>query len=260
VDDNQTNRAILTKQANLWGMTPQAVTSGPEALTLLRKGISFDVAVLDMHMPQMDGLTLATEIRQLRSKNELPLVMLSSVGNREGHAAEKHFSTFLTKPVKPQQLYNSLMRLFGDTAVPKKQVSRTLQIDPEMGQHHPLRILLAEDNLVNQKVAQRILERMGYRADVAADGLEALEALQRQPYDVILMDVQMPNMDGVETTEQIRDIWPPEQQPRIIAMTAHALTGDREKYLDLGMDDYISKPVRFQDLLRALANSQPIQK
>ena len=258
VDDNETNRIILIKQASLWGMTPQAVASGPEALALLRENISFDVAVLDMHMPDMDGLTLATEIRQLRSQKELPLVMLSSVGNREGDEAEKYFSAFLTKPVKQQLLYNSLLSAFGNTAVSAKRAPKKLEIDPEMSKNHPLRILLAEDNLINQKVAIRILERMGYRADVAANGLEALEALQRQSYDVILMDVQMPDMDGVEATEQIRDIWPKAQQPRIIAMTAHALSGDKEKYLRAGMDDYISKPVRIQELMGSLANSQPL--
>ncbi len=258
VDDNETNRVILIKQASLWGMIPQAVASGPEALALLRENISFDVAVLDMHMPDMDGLTLAAEIRKLRSQKEMPLVMLSSVGNREGHEAEKFFSAFLTKPVKPQLLYNSLLSVFGNTAVTAKRAPKKLAIDPQMGKNHPLRILLAEDNLINQKVAIRILERMGYRADVAASGLEALEALQRQPYDVVLMDVQMPEMDGVEATEQIRDIWPQEQQPRIIAMTAHALSGDREKYLKAGMDDYISKPVRIHELAQALADSQPL--
>ncbi len=260
VDDNETNRVILIKQASLWGMIPQAVASGPEALTLLRENIPFDVAVLDMHMPDMDGLTLAAEIRHLRSQKELPLVMLSSVGNREGHEAEKHFSAFLTKPVKPQLLFNSLMSVFGKTDLTAKHAPKKLEIDPEMSKNHPLRILLAEDNLINQKVAIRILERMGYRADIAATGLEALEALQRQSYDVVLMDVQMPDMDGVEATEQIRDIWPKEQQPRIIAMTAHALSGDREKYLKIGMDDYISKPVRIQELVQALMGSQPLKK
>jgi CheY-like chemotaxis protein len=151
-----------------------------------------------------------------------------------------------------------LTDIFNDTAVSTPQHAQKREIDPNMGHNHPLHILLAEDNLVNQKVALRILERMGYRADVAVNGLEVLESLQRQQYDVVLMDVQMPNMDGVEATQQIRDIWPPEQQPTIIAMTANALTGDREKYLESGMDNYISKPVRIQELMDALAKTKPL--
>jgi CheY-like chemotaxis protein len=211
-----------------------------------------------MHMPEMDGLTLAAEIRKLRDENSLPLVMLSSIGDRAGLREEALFAAYLTKPIKPKQLFATLTNLFGNTAVTPSQPAAKRDIDPEMGKKHPLRILLAEDNLVNQKVALRILERMGYRADVAATGLEVLESLQRQSYDVVLMDVQMPDMDGVEATEQIRDIWPPAEQPRVIAMTANALTGDREKYLDSGMDDYISKPVRIQELVDSLAAAQPL--
>ena len=260
VDDNETNRHILTKQAQSWGMKPQAATSGPEALVWLQDGQSFDLAILDMQMPVMDGLTLAGEIRRIRDEKTLPLVMLSSIGDREGLKEEAYFAAYLTKPIKPKNLFATLTNLFSNTAVPFQKLPQKREIDPNMGHNHPLHILLAEDNLVNQKVALRILERMGYRADVAANGLEVLESLQRQQYDVVLMDVQMPNMDGVEATQQIRDIWPPEQQPAIIAMTANALTGDREKYLESGMDDYISKPVRIQELLNALANAQPRSK
>jgi CheY-like chemotaxis protein/HPt (histidine-containing phosphotransfer) domain-containing protein len=127
-----------------------------------------------------------------------------------------------------------------------------------MGQRHPLRILLAEDNVVNQKVALRILERLSYRADVAANGLEVLEALERQSYDVVLMDVQMPEMDGEEATGCLREQWPEERWPRIIAMTAHAMAGDRERYLAVGMDDYVSKPVRVKELMEALRKCQPL--
>ncbi len=257
VDDNETNRLILARQTSLWGMKPTVTQSGPGALTQIYKGTPFDIAILDMHMPDMDGLTLATKIRQIRDAHSLPLIMLSSIGERNEHKAEAWFAAFLTKPVKPQQLFDTLTGILTDSLSTKKQSPPQRQLDPEMGQRHPLCILLAEDNLVNQKVALRILERMGYCADLAANGLEVLEALQRQFYDVILMDVQMPEMDGVEATQQIRDIWPQDQQPRIIAMTANALIGDREKYLDSGMDDYISKPVRIQELMQALDQCPP---
>ncbi len=258
VDDNETNRQILTRQAQSWGMKPQAAASGPEALAWLRAGQSFDLAILDMHMPVMDGLTLAAKIRLIRNEEALPLVMLSSLGDREGLKEEAYFAAYLTKPIKPKHLFAILTNIFNDTAVSTPQHPQKREIDPDMGHNHPLHILLAEDNIVNQKVALRILERMGYQADVAANGLEVLESLQRQQYDVVLMDVQMPNMDGVEATQQIRDIWPPEQQPTIIAMTANALTGDREKYLESGMDNYISKPVRIQELMDVLAKTKPL--
>ncbi|MCP5094776.1 MAG: response regulator, partial [Chloroflexi bacterium] len=247
VDDNQTNCKILEKQAEKWGMKPKTVLSGAAALDLLQEGEPFDLAILDMQMPEMDGMILAGEIQKLRNKQTLPLVMLSSIGGREDVKGDAHFSAFLTKPVKQQLLFETLMDVFSDTAVHTIRAPKQIKIDPNMAKNYPLRILLAEDNLVNQKVALRILERMGYRADIAGDGVEVLEALQRQPYDVVLMDVQMPIMDGVEATEQIRDIWPPAEQPDVIAMTAHALTGDREKYLAAGMDNYISKPVRIQE-------------
>jgi CheY-like chemotaxis protein len=258
VDDNKTNCKILRKQTKLWGMVPTAVLSGAEAMALLEKGESFDLAILDMQMPEMDGIMLANEIRKLHDNQSLPLVMLSSIGARDEFKEVDHFAAFLTKPAKQQSLFETLTAVLSDTAVPTTPQRRKSEIDHNMGKNHPLRILLAEDNLINQKVALRILERMGYRADIAGDGLEVLESLQRQPYDVVLMDVQMPYMDGVEATEQIHDIWPVEEQPDVIAMTANALTGDREKYLMAGMDNYISKPVRIQELMEALAAVTPL--
>ena len=164
----------------------------------------------------------------------------------------------MTKPVKPSVLYEALVKALLDPTRPSKPLTKK-HYDPQMGKRHPLRILLTEDNSVNQKVAMRILERLGYRADVAGNGIEALEALQRQPYDVVLMDVQMPEMDGVEATMIIQQDWPPEKRPRIVAMTAHALKGDREKYLAYGMDDYISKPIQLENLVEVLENC-PSQK
>lgn len=259
VDDNETNRFILIQQTASWGMQPAAAASAQEALEMIQSGEHFDAAVLDMQMPQMDGLTLAKEIYRLCGKKTFPLLMLSSLGDKEGLREENLFAAYLTKPVKPKRLLVALRSLFDKTVLPLQSVYQR-EIDAEMGRQHPLRILLAEDNVVNQKVTLRILERMGYRADVAANGLEVIESLQRQPYDVVLMDVQMPNMDGVEATQQIREIWSVDRQPTIIAMTANALTGDREKYLAAGMDHYISKPVRIQELLNALGLVKPLAR
>ncbi len=258
VDDNATNRRILTRWAESWGMSHQTAASGPQALALIEAGEPFDVAILDMQMPEMDGLTLAAEIRKHWDAEALPLVMLTSVGGRRRDAREFGFAAYLTKPIKPSQLYDVLVGIFAGRPTQVSEAAVGLQIDPQMAQRHPLRILLAEDNAVNQKVALRLLEKMGYRADVAGNGQEALEALERQRYDVVLMDVQMPEMDGVEATRRIRAEWPAERQPRIVAMTAHALSGDREKYLREGMDDYISKPVRVGELVAALERTQPV--
>jgi signal transduction histidine kinase/CheY-like chemotaxis protein len=257
VDDNETNRFILTRQTKAWGMIPKATGSGVEALNWIRHGERFDIALLDMRMPEMDGLTLAAEIRKQRSANSLPLVILTSLGQIEKGDVDVEFAAFLTKPIKPSQLYNVLVSILANRTIPAEEPTQRPHIDPTLAQRHPLRILLAEDNLINQKVALRILERMGYRADVAANGLEVLQALQRQPYDVVLMDVQMPEMDGLETTRRIRELWPEEQRPRIIAMTAHALREDKERCLAAGMDDYISKPVRVEELAAALSRCQP---
>ncbi|HID64148.1 MAG TPA: response regulator, partial [Anaerolineae bacterium] len=258
VDDNATNRRILTKQTQSWGMLPRATASGLEALEWIRQGDPFDVAILDMRMPEMDGLTLAAEIRKHCTSQDLPLVMLTSVGQKEEGSQTVKFAAYLTKPIKPSQLYDVLVGVFAGQPIRVREPGARPQFDLQMGQRHPLRILLAEDNVVNQKVALRILERMGYRADVAANGLEVLQALERQSYDVVLMDVQMPEMDGVEATRRLREQWPEGQQPRIVAMTAHALRGDRERYLAAGMDDYISKPVQVEELVEALRKCQPL--
>jgi CheY-like chemotaxis protein len=172
----------------------------------------------------------------------------------------------LLKPIKASQLYNVVVGIFAEKEPPREQRAEATkpQFDAEMGQRLPLRILLAEDNTVNQKLALRLLERMGYRADVAGNGLETIQALQRQPYDVVLMDVQMPEMDGLEATRRIRQLPPEElhagQQPRIIAMTANAMQEDRDACWEAGMDDYVSKPIRVDELIRALNQCGPIQE
>lgn len=261
VDDNATNRKILKLQTEAWGMTPILVNSGPEALSLLQKDEKFDLAILDMHMPEMDGLTLAKEIRHSHNTHSLPLVMLSSVGQSVKGEDMSLFATFLSKPVKASQLYNSLIGLFAgeievQTQYTKKKTGKSL-FDSTMGVRLPLDILLVEDNPTNQKIALHLLERLGYRADVAGNGLEALDALRQRFYDVILMDVQMPEMDGLEATRCIRREWQGEKCPRIIAMTANVMDEDRKDCMDTGMDDYVSKPIRVEQLIAALKKCTP---
>jgi PAS domain S-box-containing protein len=250
VDDNATNRRVLSLQAESWGMQARAAASPTEALRWITRGETFDIAVLDMQMPEMDGAQLASALRLVRSSHTMPLVLLTSLGRRERDMAGGQFAACLTKPVKASNLYNTLLEAFGATTV--EPAAPTTPFDQHMAERVPLRILLAEDNAVNQKVALRTLERLGYRADVAANGLEVLGALRRQPYDVVLMDVQMPELDGLEATRRILRDWPAEQRPRIIAMTANAMRGDRERCIGAGMDDYMSKPVRVEELVAAL--------
>jgi signal transduction histidine kinase/CheY-like chemotaxis protein len=260
VDDNETNRIILKHQTESWGMHPHMAASGADALQWIAQGHPIDMAILDMQMPEMDGISLATEIRSKYDKTALPTVLLTSLGNLTNEDEKALFNQQLTKPVKSSQLYNVLVNMTSQkTAVLPLRRQKDLDIDTEMGKTHPLRILLAEDNIINQKVALGMLDRLSYRADVAANGVEVLEALERQTYDVILMDVQMPEMDGEEAARRIQQEWSPSKRPSIIAMTANALSGDRERYLAAGMDDYISKPVRIKNLATALAGCNPVQ-
>ncbi|MBD2690990.1 response regulator [Anabaena catenula] len=255
VDDNATNRKILTLQAETWGMIIRAAQSGAEALSWLQQGETFDVAILDMQMPEMDGLTLAEKIHQHPNCLNLPLLMLTSIGKLDTSSQifTTHFTNCLSKPIKQSQLHEVLTHALGTRLIKLHQHSSKAQRpDTKLSKTLPLRILLAEDHLVNQKVALLMLERMGYRADVAANGMEVLQALHRQPYDVVLMDVQMPEMDGLETSRRICQEWLADSRPRIIAMTANAMQGDREECLAAGMDDYISKPIKMEELETAL--------
>jgi signal transduction histidine kinase/CheY-like chemotaxis protein len=255
VDDNETNRRILSTQAAAWDMQSKATGSPLEALQWINDGESFDIAILDMQMPEMDGLNLASAIQQKHDAKTLPLVMLTSLGRREVGETEVEFAAFLNKPLKPSQLFDVLLGIVAGqphTAPAERTTPTESLFDEAMGKRLPLRILLAEDNATNQKLALRLLSRMGYRADIAANGLEALDALERQTYDVVLMDVQMPEMDGLEATRQIVERWPQPERPHIIAMTANAMEGDREMCIAAGMDDYISKPIRPAALITAL--------
>jgi CheY-like chemotaxis protein len=223
------------------------------ALALLKSSEVFDAAILDMHMPEMDGLALARRIRELRPT--LPLMLFSSLGRREAGDTEGYFAAHLQKPMRQSQLFDALASLLLDEAPERREVPKAKPVlDPTTGTRHPLRILLAEDNVVNQKLALRLLQQLGYRADLASNGVEAVDSVARQTYDVVLMDVQMPEMDGLEASRQITRRWDANARPRIIAMTANAMQGDREECLAAGMDDYITKPIRVNELINALNN------
>ncbi|MCB9717426.1 MAG: response regulator [Myxococcales bacterium] len=248
VDDNATNREILRRQACSWGMRVAEAASGAEALERLEHHEGFDLAILDMHMPQMDGIELARRIRELHP--ELPLVMLTSVAWRPPDADLALFVSFLTKPIKAASLFERISEVFRERPAPAEE-SR-VEHGPDFATWAPLRILLAEDNSVNQKVAIAMLKRLGYRIDVASNGQEVLEALRRQPYDLVLMDVQMPEMDGMEATGRIRRDFPQSQQPFVVAVTAAATRMDRERCLAAGMDDHLAKPFQLKALIDVL--------
>jgi len=257
VDDNATNRRILTAIVTGWGMTPRAAHSASEVLEWMRTGELFDVAILDMQMPEMDGVMLAREIRLLPGGSQLPLVLLSSLGVRDVTTEKQLFAAALAKPVKPSQLFDVLAGIFKDVEPPA--ITRIRPPPVVAATEKAVRVLLAEDNLVNQKVALHMLASLGYRADLAANGQEVLEALDRQPYDVILMDVQMPEMDGLEATRRIADQQPDRtKRPWIIALTANAVQGDRDICLAAGMDDYISKPIKKDELATAMGRVRKV--
>ncbi len=252
VDDNRTNRRILRLQTEKWGMLPRETESAVEALEWIRRGDPFDVALLDYQMPDLDGIALTNEIRRLKSADSPPIILLTSIGRPlsfEDRAAG--FAAVLSKPLRLSQLHDRLLEIVGGPLERPPSAASSAPITPTPMTPR-LRILLAEDNPVNQRVALRLLERLGYEADVVGDGREVLERLESAAYDVVLMDVQMPEMNGLEASRAICARWPAERRPRIIAMTAEAMQGDRETCLGAGMDDYLVKPVRLEELARAL--------
>lgn len=249
VDDNRVSRQNLVIQARHWGMTVQPFATGLEALECLRQGQRFDLAIVDHQLPDLDGLSLASTIRQRLPEHSLPIILLTAPNQPLETVQGTHC---LSKPVKQSQFYNALLDVFAKTtAMDTATALVTTELD--LAKRLPLKILVAEDNIVNQKVVLRLLQRLGYQADVAPNGLEVLEALTQKSYDVILMDVQMPEMDGITATLHICQLYPPEQRPWIIAVTASAMQGDREECLQAGMNDYLSKPVRPDGLYQALS-------
>jgi CheY-like chemotaxis protein len=273
VDDNATNRQILRHQLNAWKMKEGSAANGYEALDLLRAMAagdkSFDVAILDMQMPGMDGMTLARAIKADPTTAATRLIILTSMGfmHSQDELKAAGVDAYLVKPVKQSRLFDCLVSVLGGAAAerafakPAEREAPSLAAD-ELEHVQRARILLAEDNIVNQKVALAQLRGLGLKADAVANGHEVLTALKQIPYDIILMDCQMPEMDGYEASRRIRQAehaskanW--KAPVRIVAMTANAMTGDREKCLAAGMDDFLSKPVRKVDLLSALRKWNP---
>jgi PAS domain S-box-containing protein len=265
VDDNATNRKILTHQLGSWGVISQEAESGLQALKLLRsaeaEGVAYDLAVLDFMMPEMDGFETARTIKSDPRLAGMHLVILTSFGAR-GHATtarEAGVAAYLTKPVRQSQLFDCIVNVIAGAA--PTEVGLKSEAASNLLTKHSLKetkmrstklILVAEDNIVNQRVAIRQLQKLGYRADAVANGREVIEALSRIPYDLVLMDCQMPEMDGYEATAKIRMNEPLGKHTPIVAMTANALIGDREKCIRAGMDEYITKPVQPEALASVL--------
>jgi signal transduction histidine kinase/HPt (histidine-containing phosphotransfer) domain-containing protein/BarA-like signal transduction histidine kinase len=254
IEDNATNRHILTHRGEQWGLTVEAVSTSHQALQILSQKHSFDAVILDLQLPDRDGLAVADEIRRQSGGRYLPLLLLSSVRLRGDDVRPLHagIAVVVYKPIRPSQLLDALCRALSIQLQREKKAPFAPSLDPNLGRRLPLRLLLADDNPINQKVGLSVLNKLGYRADIANNGKEVLKALEQKVYDVLFLDVQMPEMDGLEAARQICQRWPAESRPRIVAMTGNALTGDREKCIESGMDDYISKPVRISELQAAL--------
>lgn len=250
VDDNATNRKILKLQTINWEMNPVEIESPVDAINLLKKGEEFDIAILDYQMPEIDGIQLVRKIREIESCKDLPVIILTSLGRKEQDSIleELKINRFLYKPIKQSTLYESILSVFSTSPIQVKPVDKYSSIDSELGKKYPIKILLAEDNVINQKVNLRILERLNYRADVVANGLEVISAVKNIDYDLILMDVHMPEMDGLEASRVLNSTFEKNKRPVIIALTANAMLGDKEECLEAGMDDYLSKPVRIEEL------------
>jgi len=250
VDANATNRRILALQTAAWGFQPSAPATAGEALDLIAKDASFALAVIDPRMPGLDQEALVAAFVRSTAGPPPPIIALTALG-RGRTSVGPGAAGFLSRPVKPAVLFDLLRQVLAEGA-PRVAPAETETPPDKLGVRHPLSILLVEDNAVNQRVALLMLQRLGYEADVAGNGFEALAALERKRYRLIFMDLQMPEMDGLEATQAIRSRWPEGQRPRIVAMTANASTADRARCMEVGMDDFVSKPVRVPELCRAL--------
>lgn len=249
IDDNMTNLTILKSQLEMWKLIPILASSGKEALEIIDKGVELQLIITDMQMPKMNGVELAEAVRT--KIPQVPIILLSSVGDETRTKHSHLFNSILTKPVKQQQLFNFIQTELKHQSQPGKQEDKKQSLLPaDFAETYPLDILLVEDNLINQKLAMKVLTKLGYQPELANNGRKALDMLIEKPYQLVLMDVQMPIMDGLEATRYIRKNL--EYQPTIIAMTASALSEDRDACLKAGMDDYITKPVDLENLINVL--------
>jgi CheY-like chemotaxis protein len=268
VDDSATLQEILHDQFQHWHMIDASAQTAEEALRHLRDaaagGHPFDLAVVDLTLSDTDGLTLARQIRDDAVGQATRLVLLTPLGQRPAAAALKAagIAACLFKPLRQARLSAALVEILESRSgttdpFPRIESPAVAPGLPEVCDTPAadLRILLAEDNVVNQKLALRLLSQMGYRADLASNGIEAIESVERQTYDLVLMDVQMPEMDGLEASRRITAKWKPNERPRIVAMTANAMQGDREACFAAGMDDYVTKPIRVEALVEALRSA-----
>jgi len=256
VDDNATNRSILRGQLHLWKFTTLLAGSAQEALHLLNSGMTCDVVVTDMQMPEMDGVQLAQNLKKQYPK--LPLILLSSLGYDLPNRDKELFHSILIKPVKQLQLQKQIVNCLKQIKKEERQEPAQKKLSTTFAIHYPLEILIAEDYPINQLFAKKVLAKLGYSANLAETGVQVLEALQVKDYDVILMDVQMPEMDGLEATRLIRAR--NSHQPYIIATTANALPEDQQECLKAGMDDYISKPIDLDELIKVLQNAAVLNR
>jgi len=279
VENHGINQTVITRQVKAWGMKPLVAKTGIDALKCIQENPNIDLVIIGINLPDIDEIELARKIRLLEKdlsrnypdRQPVHLVLFNYASNtnivKRIERTNINCAGFVNKPLKQSQFYNTLVQIFAGSETIEH--SSSLKLADESGplnppqNHAALRILLAEDNVTNQKVATKLLQRLGYRADIAGNGVEVLDALKRQPYDVILMDVQMPQMDGLEASRRICKEYGegsdgPQKKPWIIAMTANAMRGDREMCLAAGMDDYVTKPVRREELAQALEKCQPL--
>lgn len=251
VDDNETNRHIFTLQFESWGMIPFTARSGQEALDIITEMEEpFELAVVDMQMPAMDGLELGKLIKEIPFKGDIPMIMLTSLGKINKLPTEI-FDAQLSKPIKLAELFEEVLRVIAETRNRRNNMADH-NIDKNLAEKLPMRILLAEDNITNQDLVITLLNKMGYKIDAVENGRKVLEMLDRKKYDIILMDIQMPVMNGLEATKIICERYPEHERPKIIAITANAMAGDRERYLNAGMVDYLPKPIKFKDVQSVL--------